>query len=80
MKTGIEPDRRASQGHLGSIIASCFDTTNDRLFTTSYDGVVCVWDMLGTFLDSWLCHQGPINALAFDPIENRLTLDSPYSN
>ena len=53
------------KGHHGQITACCFSADGSRLFTSSLEGDVCVWDNEGNLLQTWSCHQGPINALVY---------------
>lgn len=54
-------------GHQGFVLATCFSGDGSRLYSASIEGDVGVWDLpQGERVESWVCHEGPVNALAWD--------------
>ena len=65
------------QGHNGSIQALCSSTTNNELYSGSFDSNIIVWDLKRGYIKCTLKgHQGSINALAYNLKHNYLASGS----
>ena len=58
------------KGHQGFVLATCFDTSGNTLYSVSVEGSILAWDVHSSTIHHSLlfdngCHKGPINALAY---------------
>ncbi|MEO2173291.1 MAG: WD40 repeat domain-containing protein [bacterium] len=58
--------RDAMKGHWGFVLARCFDASGKTLYSVSVEGSILAWNVhTSAIQQSWKCHKGPINALAY---------------